>query len=153
MSEERELSFLEQVEQSAENLIKYGRIYNDEEKAKMLNMLPYVEEDTANKAAVLSYEVEMLKLKLKRLKNTRLLEAVELKDTLDLKNQTDRVAWAEDCDEYRKLEEEIIEKKKEQELLSHKAERLNKQFASINKLITKDINSDYLLNTSQRRIG
>lgn len=153
MSEAQELTLLEKIEQSAANLIKYGKIYNEEEKAKMLAILPYAEEQAANKAVVLDYDVEMAKEDLKALENKLMLEAVELKDTLGLTNQKSQMSWVESHEEWKALKKKILELKKEKGLQENQAERLNKQFATINKLITKDINSDFLINSSQRRIG
>lgn len=153
MSEGKEPSLLEKVEQSAASLVKYGKIYNEEEKARMLAMLPYVEEEAANKAVILSYDYEMAKLKQKRLKNKLMVDAAELKESLGLTNSKLQEAWAESNEEYQSLEEEILRLKKEQGLQSNQAERFSKQYAAISKLITKDINSDFLINSSQRRIG
>lgn len=146
-------SLLEKIEQSATNLIKYGKIYNEEEKARMFAIIPYAEEQAANKAVDLAYEAEITKEKLNEIKNKLMLEAIELKDTLGLTNQASQTSWVESHSEWKQARRKYLELKREQGHQENQARRLDKQFATINKLITKDINSDFLTNSGQRKIS
>lgn len=147
------MSLLDEFDKSVESFISYGKLYDDDTIKKGLSILPYVKQEAGEKAIKLKYQAKKAENNTKKIKSKLAQEAVRLKNAKNLTSVTDRNSWVELQPEYQEALEKELQAKEEWELSELKAKRYEDNLNVFQKLMTERINSNYLIDRSQKYIG
>lgn len=143
-------SMLDEFERSTESFIKYGKLYDDETIKKGLAILPYAIQQAAEEMIRLEKAYKNKENETKRVAAKLGVEAIRLKEAKNLSSATDRTAWVQTHPDYIQAQEEELDSREKFQLAKVKAERLKNNLDVFQKLMTERINSDYLIDRSQK---
>lgn len=143
-------SMLDKFEESTESFIKYGKLYDDETIKKGLAILPYAIQQATEEMIRAEKFYKNKENEADRIKAKLGVEAVRLKEAKNLTSATDRNAWVTTHPDYIKAQEEELDAREEFQLAKVKAERLKNNLDVFQKLMTERINSNYLIDRSQK---
>ena len=143
-------SMLDEFERSTESFIKYGKLYDDETIKKGLAILPYVIQQAAEEMIQAEKAYKNKENETKRVFARLGVEAIRLKEAKNLSSATDRTNWITNNPEYIQAQEEELDAREAFQLAKVKAERFKNNLDVFQKLMTERINSNYLIDRSQK---
>lgn len=144
------MSLLDEFEQSTESFIKHGKLYDDEVIKRGLAILPYAIQKAAEEAIRAEKEYKNKENSTKRIFAKLRVDAIRLKEAKNLSSAADRDAWALLNPEYIRAQKEELDAREVFQLTKVKAERLKDNLDVFQKLMTERINSNYLIDRSQK---
>lgn len=147
------MSLLEEFEKSTESFIKYGKIYDLETLKKGLTILPYVIEQASIEAVKKDSNKKRIANEKKRIEAKIKMEAVRLKEAKELTSAQDRDGWVQTHPELKEIDDKLIAAEEEAALAKIHADRLKDNLATFQKLTSESMNSNYLIDKSQRYVG